>query len=63
MSDSVEVVVEEREPKGSYAESREKQAEFEEDVREEKGDWQAAVDDVVEGKKPEEPEKPASSGA
>ena len=45
MSDSMEVTVEEREPKGSYAESREKQAEFEEDVREEKGDWQDAVDE------------------
>ena len=55
--------MEEREPKGSYAESREQQAEFEEDVREEKGDWQAAVDDVVEGKEPEDPERPASSGA
>ena len=28
-----------------------------------KGDWQSAVDDVVEGKEPEEPEEPASSGA
>ena len=31
VSDSEEVTVEEREPEGSYAESREKQAEFEED--------------------------------
>ncbi len=54
--------MEERDPKGSYAESREQQAEFEELVREE-GDWQKAVDDVVEGKEPEEPEEPASSGA
>ncbi len=55
--------MEEREPKGSYAESREQQAEFEEHVREEKGDWQKAVDDVIEGEVPEEPEEPASSGA
>jgi hypothetical protein len=59
----VEVTVEDPEPKGSYAESREKQAEFEEHLREEEGDWQDAVDDVIEGKEPGEPEEPASSGA
>ena len=53
----------EHERKGSYAESREKQAEFEELVREE-GDWQKAVDDVETGKHPEHPEneKPPSTG-
>ena len=46
----------------TYADSREKQAEFEELEREE-GDWQEAVDDVVEGRKPaEDPDHPASSG-
>ena len=54
--------MEEREPKGSYAESREKQADFEELARED-GDWQDAVDDVVEGEKPDsEADEPASSG-
>ena len=53
----------EHERKGSYAESREKQAEFEELVREEH-DWQKAVDDVKEGKHPEHPENeaPPSTG-
>ena len=53
----------EHERKGSYAESREKQAEFEELVREE-GDWQKAVDDVAEDKHPEHPEDeaPPSTG-
>jgi hypothetical protein len=51
-----------REPKGSYAESREKQAEFEEHVREH-DDWQEAVDEVVEGDEPEEePDHPAAAG-
>lgn len=50
------------ERKGSYAESRERQREFEELVREE-GDWQAAVDDVEEGERPaEDDDEPASSG-
>ena len=44
----------EHERKGSYAESREKQAEFEELVREE-GDWQKAVDDVEDGQAPRAP--------
>ena len=48
------------EPRGSYAESREKQAEFEELLREE-DDWQDAVDDVVEGNEPEEVDTPASN--
>jgi hypothetical protein len=53
----------EHERKGSWAESVEKQAEFEELVREE-GDWQKAVDDVEDGKHPEHPEdeKPPSTG-
>jgi hypothetical protein len=51
-----------REKRGSYAESREKQVEFEELEREE-GDWQKAADDVVAGKKPSrKPDEPASSG-
>jgi hypothetical protein len=54
--------VEERDAKGSYAESRDKQAEFEELVRED-DDWQEAVDDVVKGDKPDsEADEPASSG-
>ena len=54
--------MEEREPKGSYAESREKQADFEELARED-GDWQDAADDVVEGDEPDsEADEPASSG-
>ena len=48
-------------PEETYAESREQQAEFEELEREE-GDWQEAVDDVLEGKKPEESPDTASSG-
>jgi hypothetical protein len=51
----------EKNPKGSYAESRDEQAEFEELEREE-GDWQKAVDDVEEGKKPKEEPDTASSG-
>jgi len=51
---------ERRERKGSYAESREKQAEFEQLVREE-DDWQEAVDDVREGKEPEEREHPPAA--
>jgi hypothetical protein len=65
MTDGDEKNVEEpeHERKGSYAESREKQAEFEELVREE-GDWQKAVDDVKDGKHPEHPENeaPPSTG-
>jgi hypothetical protein len=58
-----EVTDEPKDPKGTYAESRSEQAEFEQLAREE-GDWQEAVDDVVEGKPPEEaPDTPASSGA
>ena len=53
--------MDDKDPKGSYAESREQQAEFEELEREE-GDWQEAVDDVLEGKKPEESPKTPSSG-
>ncbi len=54
--------MDEKDPKGSYAESRAQQAEFEELEREE-GDWQKAVDDVIEGKEPtEKPDSPASSG-
>ncbi len=44
--------------KGSYAESREKQAEFEEHLREE-GDWQEAVDEVIEGNPPDEEDRVA----
>jgi hypothetical protein len=53
----------EHERKGSYAESVEKQAEFEQLIREE-GDWQKAVDDVADGKHPEHPEDeaPPSTG-
>jgi len=54
----------EHERKGSYAESVEKQAEFEELVREE-GNWQKAVDDIEEGKHPEKDpkeRKPPSTG-
>ena len=53
----------EHERKGSWAESVEKEAEFEQLVREE-GDWQQAVDDVRDGKHPEHPEdeKPPSTG-
>ena len=55
-------LVGEREPKGSYAEAREKQAEFEELVREE-DDWQDAVDGVVRGEKPaSDADEPPSSG-
>jgi len=51
-----------RQPKGSYAESREKQAEFEEHLREE-GDWQEAVDEVIEGEEPEDaPDRPPAAG-
>lgn len=51
-----------REPKGSYAESREKQAEFEEALREE-DDWQEAVDEVIEGEGPEQsPDRPPAAG-
>ena len=54
--------MDDKNPKGSYAQSRDEQAEFEELEREE-GDWQKAVDDVVEGKKPKaESDTPASSG-
>ena len=48
-------------PKGTYADSRNLQAEFEELEREE-GDWQEAVDDVIEGKKPKNEPDTASSG-
>jgi hypothetical protein len=52
----------ERQPKGSYAESREKQTEFEELLREE-DDWQEAVDDVAEGEEPEKkPDQPPAAG-
>jgi len=47
---------------GSYAESREKQREFEGLVREEDGDWEEAVKDVEEGKEPEEERPPAAAG-
>jgi hypothetical protein len=51
-----------RQPKGSYAESREKQAEFEEHLRED-DDWQEAVDDVIEGEEPDEqPDRPPAAG-
>jgi hypothetical protein len=49
--------------KNTYAGSRADQAEFEELEREE-DDWQEAVDDVREGKKPsKKPDRPPSSGA
>ena len=48
-------------PEETYAESRVKQAEFEELEREE-GDWQEAVDDVLEGKKPKKSPDTAGSG-
>ncbi|MGZ7081437.1 MAG: hypothetical protein ACXVJT_18655 [Thermoanaerobaculia bacterium] len=42
------------ERKGSYAESREQQSEFEGLVREEGGDWNEAVKDVEKGEEPDE---------
>jgi hypothetical protein len=49
------------ERKGSYAESREAQTEFEGLVREE-GDWDEAVEDVEEGEEPDEEQPPAAAG-
>jgi hypothetical protein len=49
------------ERKGSYADSREEQSKFEGLVREE-GDWQDAVEDVVEGEEPDEEQPPAAAG-
>jgi hypothetical protein len=47
----------------TFAETLEKQAEFEELLEEEHDDWQAAVDDVVHGRKPEEePDRSPSYG-
>jgi hypothetical protein len=50
------------EREGSYANSREEQSKFEGLVREE-GDWQDAVEDVVEGEEPDEEQPPAAAGA
>jgi len=49
------------EREGSYASSREEQSKFEGLVREE-GDWQDAVEDVVEGEEPDEEQPPAAAG-
>jgi hypothetical protein len=49
------------EREGSYANSREEQSKFEGLVREE-GDWQDAVEDVVEGEEPDEEQPPAAAG-
>jgi hypothetical protein len=53
----------ERDPADTYAEQQERQAEFEELVREDDDDFEEAVEDTLAGKQPEvTPEDSPTSG-